>query len=393
MVWEAEAAKTKRHVIVKEPLVNGDQDRIKIERLLIEAAVLRTINDELIQLTGDKNQQLIRDHVVRYVDQLTDPSHPFLVLEFVDGPTLSAICKEKPLPEHMAAQYTLTLLQVIDILHSKGVIHRDISPSNIILNPSRGLVLIDFGTCMLTRRSALGSRSSQSGRVIFKRGFSAPELLEGRSDERSDIFSIGATAFYLVAGRSPADFMPNSRNISIKPVNAVNRQVSTTMSGFIQIAMSPAPERRFRSAAEMIKAMRTQHTVSQSPRPSINVGGVTFELRSPAVDVGRQHVCDGSCKSLGYTNQNQIRITDPQKFIEKHHARIWVDSSGQCYLEDLGSTNRTAVKHTEGTDEFRVLKAFEKEKLEDQDVVALAYGQARGPYVTFTFRVGPGSER
>jgi pSer/pThr/pTyr-binding forkhead associated (FHA) protein len=165
------------------------------------------------------------------------------------------------------------------------------------------------------------------------------------------------------------------------------------MSGFIQIAMSPAPERRFRSAAEMIKAMRTQHTVSQSPRPSINVGGVTFELRSPAVDVGRQHVCDGSCKSLGYTNQNQIRITDPQKFIEKHHARIWVDSSGQCYLEDLGSTNRTAVKHTEGTDEFRVLKAFEKEKLEDQDVVALAYGQARGPYVTFTFRVGPGSER
>lgn len=385
IVWDGQSTKDKRHVIVKEPLINGDHDQIKIERLLIEAAVLRAINDELTLLTSDHSQQLIRAHVVRYVDQLTDPDRPVLVLEYLHGSTMSEAYKGKPLDETAMLQQVLSIIKVVLAIHSKGVIHRDISPSNIILNLNRGLVLIDFGTSIVLH-GATSSRSFQSGRVVFKRGFSAPELLEARSDERSDIFSVGATMLYLLTGRNPGDFMANSRSGLTRVVNDVNSNVSTATSEIVRIAMSPNPERRFQSAREMLDAVELRLAKKSRVAPNMTLGGVTYELKSEFVDIGREHTCDGSCRSSGHRKPLQIAISDSQRFVEKHHARVWVAASSQCMIEDLQSVNRTAVKRSgTGEGKFEVLHPFEKKELKDNDVIALAYSSKRGPYVTLVF--------
>jgi serine/threonine protein kinase len=379
IVWQAQSAKNKRRVIVKEPLIDEHHDQIKIERLLIEAAVLRTINDELGLQTADQNQQLMRTHVVRYVDQLTDPAHPLLVLEYLDGPSLSQAYAGKPVGEG-ALQQTLTLLRVIEAIHSNGVIHRDISPNNIILTADRGLVLIDFGTSIILR-GAISSKSFQSGRIVFKRGFSAPELLEGRSDARSDVFSVGATMFYLLTGKNPGDFM--SQNELTKDASELNPSISRAASEIVRTAMSPNPETRFQTAREMADAIESQGAKHREQIPTITIGGILYELRSDFVDIGREHSCGPDCKSLGYNKPVQVRIADPQKYIEKHHARIWVASSGKCFIEDLRTTNRTAIKR--GREGFRIISSSVRESLQDRDIVALAYNPARGPYVSFTF--------
>jgi serine/threonine protein kinase len=377
IIWQAIDVRGGRVVVVKEPHVENGDERIIVERLLLESEVLKSVNDESSKLTSDEKHRLIREHVARYVDRSIDGPEPLLVLEFIDGPTMSDAIRDRRFSQTVAMTYIASLLKVVDVLHSQGIIHRDISPTNIILNPARGIVLIDFGTSQ-----AHGiARKPRYGKVIFKKGFSSPELLQGRSDERSDIFSVGATMFNALTGRNPGDFMSDSQ-VMTTTVNQVDSTIPRALSEIIETAMSPDPNQRFQSAAAMSTIIEKSIGVT-GLFPHIVFGGTVIELRSGFTDIGREHTCDRSCKELGFTRPVHVRIVDPKKFVEKHHARIWVETDGRCLLEDLNSVNRTAIKSKTG--ELKTLKPFEKAELRDKDIVALAYTPKRGGYVTFQF--------
>lgn len=381
VVWEAESITSKRRVIVKEPLLNGDGDQIKIDRLIAESSILRNLNEELSP--GSKNQQAIYQHVVRYLDETTDSTHPLLVLEFVDGPSLGIICKGRPFPEKIVIQHFTNLLNAVVMLHERGIIHRDLSPSNLILNPMRGIVLIDFGTSILVDpREKAGLLRSR--RVVFKDGYSAPELLDGLSDQRSDVFSLGATLFFLLTGRNPLEFTPRREKGLTKSPHQIDSRVSEQISEIVQRALSPDYEKRFPSAAAMLQAVGHAPLERTSKKQTLTIGGVIYELTPEYVDIGREHLCDRACRSLGYERPPEIQIPDPQKFIEKHHARILVDRSGKCMLKDLRSVNHTALRRRKDK-AFRILGDSE-ETLEDGDELALVYKPEKGPYVTLAFR-------
>jgi len=379
VVWEALSTTTDKHVIIKEPLINGDHDHIKIERLLSEAALLQKLNDERSPVRN-RDDQSVRIHVVRFVDQLPQPDHPLLVLERVEGPSLNVFCRANPLDEQVAMQYAANLLKVVSILHSRRVIHRDISPGNIILSNRRGPVLIDFGTSMM-----LGDNpQAKTAQVVFKRGYSAPELIHGLSDVRSDIFSLGATLFFALTGREPGDFMAGSEYSLRKPPHMVNEQISPAASEIIQKALSPKPDGRFQTTPQMLDAIQTEINRGRGTRsPRILLSGVVYEINK-TLDIGRAHLCDGKCKSQGFKEKLKVQIPDTAQFIEKHHARIWTDESGNCYVEDLKTTNGTAIC-PRGRGDFQVIAASRKEKLQSGDIVALAFNPNKGPYVTFVF--------
>lgn len=379
IVWEAEPVDGKCHLIVKEPQVKNGDRQIAVERLMFESAVLHSINDQMNQQRSDSYEQLIRQHVVRFVDRSDNPAGPLLVLEFVDGKSMAEMFRDKPMEENLAVQYAASLLKVVAALHSRGIIHRDISPTNIILNPKRGLVLIDFGTCQMLRPIS-GTPLPRYGKMILKRGFSAPELLHGSSDERTDVFSVAAALFYMLTGKSP-DF--SNSQVLAKSIQSLNKKVSRTISAIVETAMSPNPEQRFQSAVAMSAAI--DEISAKGPR--ILMGDFTFELKPGCIDIGREHACDNRCKSLGFKYPPQIRIADPQNYIERHHVRVWLESDGRCFLEDLESMNRTAVKSRTGR--VQILDAFEKVELRENDIVALGYSTTRGPYSTFKFRNTP----
>lgn len=384
IVWEGKSSSGRR-VVVKQPLINNDHDQVKIARLIIEAEVLKALNDEL---ANPPVRDPIRNHVVRYVDHLRDPSQPFLVTEFLGGETATNMYSRKPLSENVAMRQALTLLDTVEAIHSQGVIHRDISPSNIILERKRGMVLIDFGASIMLQGDR-GSGSKEAGRVVFKEGFSAPELLEMRSDFRSDLYSVGATLFYFLTGRSPADFASSPDKGPDKLPSELNSGISRAATEIVKMAMSPNPAGRFQTSAAMIKAIES--IVKDKAAPTLTISGQVYELKPGFVDVGRAHECDADCISQGYTKPIRIRVLDREKFIEKHHARIWVDQAGACSIEDLKSVNRTAIKHGEST--FRILSPSVRERLKDGDVIALSYSPERGPYLTFAFDQGIGTRR
>jgi serine/threonine protein kinase len=366
-------------VVIKEPHAKGSAEEIAIDRLHFESDVLRYLNDEK-KLGSAETNQLISSHVVRYVDRAADERRPLLILEFVEGPSLSTAFKQ-PIPEKTCLIHISVLLNVVMALHDKGIVHRDISAGNVLFNSDRGMVLIDFGTSLLSRKIA-GLSNPDRGEVIFKRGFSSPELLRGHSDERSDVFSVGAIMFLLLTGRNPGDFMSNSQVLE-KAACEVNPSVSRQASGIIQAAMSPDPRTRFLSPAQMLEATEELRKPISVSGARIVFGHTHYPVAPTYTEIGRQHVCDKSCTSHGFSSPPHVLLADPRKYIEKHHARIWVLSGDRYLIEDLKSVNGTAVKS--GNGQFRVLPSFEKVSLKDKDIVALAFSANRGPYVTFEF--------
>lgn len=137
--------------------------------------------------------------VAHIVDAETDASQPFVVSEYVAGPTLAEVVQSGPVPMRGVAALSYHLASTIAAVHQADVIHRDIKPSNIICS-QRGPVLIDFGIAMGAEDEHLTSTGLVSGTA----GYTAPELLAGRPPSRhSDWWAWCATLLSCATGRPP----------------------------------------------------------------------------------------------------------------------------------------------------------------------------------------------
>ena len=137
--------------------------------------------------------------VAHIVDAETEATQPFVVSEYVEGPTLAEILVSGPVPLRGVAALSYHLASTIAAVHHANIIHRDIKPSNIICSP-RGPVLIDFGIAMATSDQHLTSTGLVSGTA----GYTAPELLQGHgATKESDWWAWCATLLSCATGRPP----------------------------------------------------------------------------------------------------------------------------------------------------------------------------------------------
>ncbi len=138
----------------------------------------------------------------------------FLVMEYLEGETLAARLRRRPLPLAEALRIALEIAQALAAAHSRGIVHRDLKPGNVMLTPS-GVKLLDFGLARLrpgdrSRPLSPMTRATPSetrpGVVLGTLRYMAPEQLEGQDvDARADIFSFGAVLYEMVTGRKALD--------------------------------------------------------------------------------------------------------------------------------------------------------------------------------------------
>ncbi|MCW2867423.1 MAG: protein kinase, partial [Marmoricola sp.] len=153
--------------------------------------------------------RLNHPHVVSVFDVVTDPESDtrWLVMEYVDGETLAQLVRERG---HLSPDDAAPLVeQVADALvaaHASGIVHRDVKPSNVLVDRSGRAKLTDFGIARIATDAAL----TQTGMVTGSPAYLAPEVATGgRGEEPSDVWSLGATLFHLLAGRPPYDMGSN----------------------------------------------------------------------------------------------------------------------------------------------------------------------------------------
>lgn len=319
---------------------------------------------------------------MRYLDEGTNLGPFCLVEEKLNGETLADSYRDKPADEKTATRYVLQLLEALSYLHSRNVIHRDVKPMNIILDSRREVVLIDFGAAKKEFQQFRGS-----GTIIYTPGWGAPEQNVGEATPASDLYSAGAVLFFLLTAKDPRASMkqlPHGGGELSESPRDLEPKVTQEVSDVVIRAMSYEPTNRFQTAEDMIDAI----TGGKAPAfgaPHIVLLGKKFKVQRETV-VGRDHpFCDESCTANGFNDAPDIPIMDGEKYISKHHARISIDKKGQCWIEDLGSLNGTAMSH-DGGRTYHPMSEHKKKKLKDGNIVALVYKAGKGPYMTITFK-------
>ena len=144
-------------------------------------------------------------HVVGVFDLVVDADTDarWLVMEYVDGTTLAQLVKEEgKLSPDDAAPLLRQAADALVAAHSAGIVHRDVKPSNILVDRSGRVRLTDFGIARIAADPSL----TQTGLVTGSPAYLAPEVAAGhRGDEAADVWSMGATLFHVLSGRPPYD--------------------------------------------------------------------------------------------------------------------------------------------------------------------------------------------
>jgi serine/threonine protein kinase len=155
-----------------------------------------------------------------------------------------------------------SLAQICDglaFIHQRGLVHRDLKPSNILVTPARRAILVDFGLV----KDAFDDRITDHGRVVGTYRYMAPEqALDEKVDRRSDLYSLGATMYELVAGRPP--FAQQNQMALLEavvgkepaPVRQINPRAPTTLAGLAERLLSKRPADRPSDAGEVALMLR-----------------------------------------------------------------------------------------------------------------------------------------
>ncbi|WP_344863857.1 serine/threonine-protein kinase, partial [Planomonospora alba] len=189
-VWKAHDELLDRTVAIKE---------VRYSAALGED--VQTLNQRMIR-EARAAARLSHPNVVMVYDVIEENEQPWIVMQLVPSRSLGQVLREDgPLPPRRVAEIGLALLEALHSAHDAGVLHRDVKPENVLLAHNGRVVLTDFGIAKLDSESTL----TMTG-VAGTPAFIAPERLRGLPARReSDLWSLGATLYAAVEGRSPHD--------------------------------------------------------------------------------------------------------------------------------------------------------------------------------------------
>lgn len=243
-----------RRCVVKQlkPVEDNPQiyELIK-ERFQREAAILENLGDGFAQIP----------HLYAY---FFEGDRFYLVEEWVEGETLTQCLKRQgPLPEATVKAIIAKTLPVLEYIHRKQIVHRDIKPDNIILRSRDQLpVLIDFGAVKEALGTVVNSQGNSSQSIVVGTpGFMPSEQLAGRPMFSSDLYSLGMTAIYLLTGQFPQTLATDPATGMVQWRSRVPA-ISPGFANFLDRAIQIQPRDRYTSAPEMLAALNAFDAVT-----------------------------------------------------------------------------------------------------------------------------------
>ena len=205
---------------------------------------------------------------------LDDSSHPYIVMDYVDGSALSDLIKDKALSCERALQIGSQLCAALAHAHEKGIVHRDMKPENVLIGRSADgselPMIVDFGIARIIDEEQR-SRLTQTGEVFGTPAYMSPEQSRGNPvDRKSDIYSLGCMLYEMLSGRQP--FQADSPLVMLMKHNSETpapiEGVSAEIQSVLFKAMEKDPLNRFESAAAMNLAIESLAT---SKAPVLNL--------------------------------------------------------------------------------------------------------------------------
>ena len=218
--------------------------------------------------------QLSHPHICALYDVGREGEIEFLVMELLEGETLSDRLGRGPLPLEQTLRYGIEIADALDRAHRQGIVHRDLKPGNVMLTKA-GVKLLDFGLAKVmapaSPPSALtslptmagGRNLTQEGTILGTFQYMAPEQLEGKeADGRTDIFAFGALLYEMATGRkafsgtSQASLISSIMSSEPPAVSAVQPMTPPALDRVVRTCLAKDPEERWQSAADIKRELR-----------------------------------------------------------------------------------------------------------------------------------------
>lgn len=189
--------------------------------------------------------------VVRIYEVFEEAGTAYLVMELLDGRTLHQhlVARGGPLPERQVLEVAKRCGEALSVLHSAGVLHRDLNPTNVVLTPEGRVVLIDFG---LAREFATDATTPLT-RIVTP-GYAAPEQYqhEGRCGPPTDVFGLAATVYCALTSRAPVALGNRQRGAAFVAPRALNPEVSKVVSDAVLDGLELDADHRPRTVEDFL---------------------------------------------------------------------------------------------------------------------------------------------
>ena len=338
---------------------------VAVKELAPEFAVDQTFV-ERFRREAQAAANLSHPNIVGVYDWGTQDGTYFIVMEYIEGPSLSQVIRhDGPLHPRRAAEIASEVAAALGFAHSRGLVHRDVKPGNVLLTGTGQSKVTDFG---IARALSSGDDElTQAGSVMGTATYFSPEQAQGLPvDPRSDLYSLGVVLFEMITGRPPfsgeTPLAISYKHVQDRPPlpTSIVSDIPPALEAVVMKLLRKRPDDRYASAEEVRADLRRfangEHTIAEREL----VGAAAAAAAAAGADATR---VQGAAVPLP---PPEDALTEPEE--ERSRTGLWLGLvvllvlllAGGLFLlaNTLGGTDQVAVPPTKGMTQVEAEKAL-----------------------------------